>query len=208
MANEDVIKSAKAALADADRLTKGAEGTTSSRFAPKAVSPAPAAKPAASGMNKEVSDVASGLKWRGEQAKSLGSFKKGGVVPKTGTYKLHKDEKVIPAEKAKQMDTKMMDAASSALGKSSPSKPTMKAKLHMRITPTDNGTYVVDHEHRGGSEGEMKPPAQHGVMDVKGLLKHVGDFYGAKSSDWEQERTDAPASPGVKKVEAAGAKKE
>lgn len=208
MANEDVLKGAKDALAKADSLTKSAEGTTSSRFAPKTAGAAPVTKPSPGGMNKEVSDVASGLKWRGEQTKALGSFKKGGTVPKTGNYKLHEGEKVLTKEKAKQMDTKMMDAASSALGKSSPSKPTMKAKLHMRITPTDNGTYVVDHEHRGGSEGEMKPPAQHGVMDVKSLLKHVGDHYGAKASDWEQERSDAPASPKVKEVEAAGAKKE
>lgn len=198
MANEDVLKGAKDALARADKFTKSAEGTTSSRFAPKATPAAAASKPATQ-LDSDVSSVASGLKWRGEQAKALGSFKKGGTVPKTGVYQLHKDEKVIPAEKAKQMDTKMMDAASQALGKSSPSKPTMKAKLHMRITPTDNGTFVVDHEHRGGDE--IKAPAQHGVMDVKGLLKHVGEHYGAKASDWEQERTDAPASPKVKEAE-------
>ncbi len=207
--NDDVLKGAKAALARADQFTKSVESQAPSRPAPKAAPAPAAAKPAPStGLSKEAEDVGSGLKWRAEQVKTLGSFKKGGVVPKTGNYKLHKDEKVIPAEKAKQMDSKMMDAASSALGKSSPSKPTMKAKLHMRITPTDNGTYVVDHEHRGGSEGEMKPPAQHGVMDVKSLLKHVGDHYGAKASDWEQERSDASASPKGKEVAAAGAKKD
>lgn len=208
-ATDDILAGAKKALANASNFTTGVEGKSPGSFAPKApvkATPAPTAKPA-SGAAKDVSDVAGGLKWKGEQAKALGSFKEGGVVPKTGNYKLHKDEKVIPAEKAK-MDPKVMDAASSALGKSSPSKPTMKAKLHMRITPTDNGAYVIDHEHRGGSEGEMKAPAQHAAMDVKSLLKHVGDHYGAQASDWEQERTDAPASPKAKPVEAAGAKKD
>lgn len=208
----DILAGAKKALSSGSSFTKSVEGKTNSSFAPKPASkPAPAApaKPK-SQTDKDVSDIAGGLKWRGEQAKAvntLGSFKHGGTVPKTGAYQLHKDEQVIPAEKAKQMDTKVMDAASQALGKSSPSKPTMKAKLHMRITPTDNGAYIMDHEHRGGSEGESKPPAQHVAMDVKSLLKHVGDHYGAKASDWEQERSDAPASPKGKEVEAAGADK-
>lgn len=202
--NDEILKGAKAALARADQFTKSVEGTTKSRFGPKPT-PAPAApaKPASSGVDKDVADVASGLKWRGEQVKTLGSFKKGGTVPKTGNYKLHKDEKVIPAEKAKQMDTKMMDAASSALGKSSPSKPVMKAKLRMRISPTDNKGYIVDHD--GSDE---KAPEQHSYSDVKSLLKHVGDHYGAKASDWEQERSDAPASPKMVVKEAAGAKKD
>lgn len=33
---------------------------------------------------------------------ALGSFKKGGKVPKTGLYKLHKGEKVVPAKKRKK----------------------------------------------------------------------------------------------------------
>lgn len=211
----DILAGAKKALSGAGSFTKSVEGKSTSSFAPKAqpkAAPAPAkpAKPQ-SQLDKDVSDVGSGLRWRAEQAKAvaptLGGFKDGGTVPKTGKYLLHKNEQVIPAEKAKQMDTKVMDAASQALGKSSPSKPTMKAKLHMRITPTDNGAYIMDHEHRGGSEGESKPPAQHVAMDVKSLLKHVGDHYGAKASDWEQERTDAPASPKGKEVEAAGADK-
>lgn len=32
----------------------------------------------------------------------LGSFKKGGKVKKTGNYKLHKGEKVVPAKKVKK----------------------------------------------------------------------------------------------------------
>ena len=32
-------------------------------------------------------------------AKVMGSFKKGGIVPKTGAYKLHEGEQVIPKDK-------------------------------------------------------------------------------------------------------------
>lgn len=36
----------------------------------------------------------------------VGSMKDGGMVKKTGLYKLHKGEKVIPADKVKEMDMK------------------------------------------------------------------------------------------------------
>jgi hypothetical protein len=42
----------------------------------------------------------------------LGSFKKGGIVKKTGAYKLHKGEEVIPAKKremAGKMKSKIAD---------------------------------------------------------------------------------------------------
>jgi hypothetical protein len=37
-----------------------------------------------------------------DTAGAIGSFKKGGRVPKTGTYKLHKGEKVVPAKKGRR----------------------------------------------------------------------------------------------------------
>lgn len=40
-----------------------------------------------------------------EAGRELRSFKKGGKVKKTGKYKLHKGEKVIPAKKSKKSDT-------------------------------------------------------------------------------------------------------
>lgn len=35
-------------------------------------------------------------------AMTQGSFKRGGTVPKTGTYRLHKGERVIPARKGRK----------------------------------------------------------------------------------------------------------
>jgi len=46
---------------------------------------------ARAGVNVEAPDLTPPLK----------SFKKGGKVKKTGVYKLHKGEKVVPAKKAK-----------------------------------------------------------------------------------------------------------
>lgn len=40
----------------------------------------------------------------------LGSFKKGGKVKKTGLYKLHKGEKVIPVKALKTVKTKRLKA--------------------------------------------------------------------------------------------------
>lgn len=39
-------------------------------------------------------------------AAAIGSFKRGGKVPKTGIYKLHKDEVVVPAKKSKKSGLK------------------------------------------------------------------------------------------------------
>jgi hypothetical protein len=45
---------------------------------------------------------AAGLPYR-KADKVLGSFKKGGKVKKTGVYKLHKNEVVVPAKKVAKM---------------------------------------------------------------------------------------------------------
>jgi len=36
-----------------------------------------------------------------DMAAAMGSFKRGGTVKKTGTYKLHKGERVVPAKKGR-----------------------------------------------------------------------------------------------------------
>jgi hypothetical protein len=41
-----------------------------------------------------------------KKVKLQGSFKKGGLVKKTGAYKLHKGEKVIPKNKVKKLKKK------------------------------------------------------------------------------------------------------
>ena len=67
--------SAMAALQHAGDFTNSAEGTpkgTPSRFAPKPSGQHAAApyKVASSGADKEIGDVASGIKWRQEQSKA------------------------------------------------------------------------------------------------------------------------------------------
>jgi hypothetical protein len=63
---------------------------------------------AAQGTAEASGDIASQAKLENdthndETTKAIGSFKKGGVVKKTGLYKLHKHEVVVPAKKASHM---------------------------------------------------------------------------------------------------------
>lgn len=83
-------------------------------------------------------------------ARPIASFKKGGTVPKTGVYKLHEGEKVIPKDKV--MDTSII---------SGKAKPKAKGKLHL-VPP---------------SEGH-KPKGAHGRAAVKALgrTKTTGNF--------------------------------
>jgi hypothetical protein len=139
----------------------------------------------------------------------LGSFKQGGTVPKTGVYKLHKDEKVIPAKSTGMKD--MMSMAGNALAH----KKDGKKKVHLHIKPSDNDGYSIEQtEHMDGTPGM---PTHHVYPDTEGVMEHVGRTYGHQpksktaqhsedSPDWEQGRSDKEAKPKGKKVEADGAK--
>lgn len=172
------LESAKSALAGAKKFTASAGDSDPSKFAPK---PAPVAKPTPkpkpeTGLAKDASDVGSGLRWRAEQVKSLGSFKKGGTVPKTGVYKLHEGEQVIPSE--------IMDKATSALG--GPKK--SKKKLHMNIKPTDDDRFHVVHTYSGGEKTDMPTEnTEHAPSSLKELLAHVEKHYSPESEEKPKE---------------------
>lgn len=175
------LESAKSALAGAKKFSASAGDSEPGRFAPKPAMSKPTPKPApVTGLAKDASDVNSGLKWRAEQVKALGSFKKGGTVPKTGVYKLHEGEQVIPAE--------IMDKATSALG--GPKK--MKKKLHMNIEPTDDDRFHVMHSYSGGDKTEpMMENTKHAPSSLAELLEHVKNHYGEEKEPAEK---DGPAS--------------
>jgi hypothetical protein len=64
----------------------------------------------------------------------LGSFKQGGTVPKTGNYKLHKDEKVIPAPQITP-DYRSMSARAEGVERGGPArydKTQMTVGAHMQ----------------------------------------------------------------------------
>lgn len=210
MATDDILQGAKDALSKAGSFTKSVEGKTPGTFAPKAApkSAAPAAKSPQSGQTgimREASDAGQGIKNRMEQSsKALGTFKKGGVVPKTGNYKLHQGEKVIPAEKA-NMDKNQMDMASAAMkAAKKPGK-----KLRMTIEQTDNDRFMVDHDEQGQ---EPNSRSRHAMSDVKELHQHIDKHFGSPNgsgvaSNWEKDKAgDKEAQPSGKDTKAAGAK--
>jgi hypothetical protein len=121
----------------------------------------------------------------------LGSYKKGTKsVPKTGVYKLHKGEAVIPAKENKEkespaekdMKKRMKDIAKKALSKlGGEKKPRKKPKMH--ITPADNEGYHVQHDMQEGMEGT----GMHVYPDLKGLIGHIQKHYGEEMAEGDEE---------------------
>jgi len=198
MPDNDFVKralaSAKNTLADANRFQASVRGPE--RPSPK---PAAPASPAPSnGIGKEASDAAAGIKYRGEQAKALGSFKKGGTVPKTGLYELHKDEKVIPAKDNKEakpamkseakpeMKKAVMDKATSGLGGSKKPKHGIK---HTHIEHHSDGSHTVKHQMhtRPDKVGMDDNENSYAVKDGGDLVEKLKQMLGAGEA--------APAAP-------------
>lgn len=97
----------------------------------------------------------------------LGSFKKGtDYVPKTGMYKLHEGEKVVPAKENK-MDAK--SAMQDITGKKS--KPVKKIK-EIRTRKTDDGKFVHTHLHHNP---EHHQDEMHVSNDLKEAQQHLSD---------------------------------
>jgi hypothetical protein len=106
----DALSNAKAAMSKANNFTKSVEGKVPSKFAVKA-KPAPTAAPAPAkptGLAKDVSDVASGLKWKQDQVDAVApKMHQGGIVPGELGEEVpiiaKAGEKVIPVKEAKSV---------------------------------------------------------------------------------------------------------
>lgn len=132
------------------------------------------------------------LKGKMQQTQEImGSMKKGGTVPKTGPYKLHKGEKVIPADKVKTMASKMADATK---GLGAPDKaPRAKKAIHMHIEPTDNKGFIVHHheQENGLPTGKVK----HHVFTKAGdMHKHVAKTFPMPAAEAAAPAPDAAAT--------------
>lgn len=192
------LSSAKNALAGAKRFTASVGDTTPSRVSPqpKPAAPAATAKPASTGIMREAEDTGAGVARNLQMKKDvLGSFKKGGTVKKTGVYKLHKDEQVIPAEKSQGLDKSLMDKATEALGKKN------QDRLHMNIEPTDDGRFVVEHHYPNRME-PGKNRERHAPGSVPELLAHVAKHYAAPSAadDSTAGESDSPSKESAEKA--------
>jgi len=101
-----------------------------------------------------------------KMTKPLGSYKHGTPsVPKTGVYKLHEGEAVIPKEKNPM---NAADAMRAIHGGKTPKK----AVKEMHIKATDNGKHIVTHKHH---HPEHHPDETHAMGDTDELAQHVAD---------------------------------
>lgn len=107
-----------------------------------------------------------------DMTKPLGSYKKGtSSVPKTGNYKLHKDEAVIPAEKAKNN----MDAVKDIMGGAAEEKP-VKEVSHIKIRKGHGGKgRIVEHHH---TRPEHHPMEEHVMANQDEMMDHVMQHMG------------------------------
>lgn len=124
--------------------------------------------------------------------KALGSMEKGGKVKKTGYYKLHKDEKVIP-DGDKEVAKKTKHAAES-LGKDKQGKKKgEKKRVHrIHVRRSANEGYVAENEHAPieGEMGQALPSEEHIYPDLAGVHRHLDEHFGPEEQEEQQEPSE------------------
>lgn len=122
------------------------------------------------------------LKLNPEQA--MGSFKEGtDHVPKTGLYKLHEGEAVIPKEKNMSHAKSAMDSTAHHLAGDHKPEKKIKSIHHRRGT---DGSHIFEHHHHAP---EHHPMEEHTKPDTDSAIEH-----------FMQHGTDA--NPGEPEAEA------
>jgi hypothetical protein len=126
-------------------------------------------------------------------SKPIGSFAKGtSHVPKTGVYKLHEGEAVIPKDKnMADMKDKMMASLSG-----DDKKPKKEIK-EMHIRKTANGKHIVKHVHH---HPEHHPDEEHAMEDMGALHQHMEDHAGTPN---EGEGAESAPPAGAAQMTAA-----
>lgn len=120
--------------------------------------------------------------------KPLASYKDGTPhVPKTGTYKLHEGEAVIPKEKNPVAG--MFDMVNA---------PKAKAKKvidHIKIRKMKTGGHVVEHHHTHPGDHPME---EHGAATMDKLHAHIDAAMGTPNEGEDASNSPAtPAAPGA-----------
>jgi hypothetical protein len=126
-----------------------------------------------------------------EWAKPLGSYKSGtSHVPKTGVYKLHEGEAVIPKEKNTM---NALDAMAGITGKAKPPKKIHKITTHK----SDDGKMIHTHQHHH--------PAHHpDETHVSNNMKEATDHMAAMEPNMSAQPPEMPA-PGADAGASGGA---
>ena len=138
-------------------------------------------------------------------SKPLGSYAKGtSHVPKTGIYKLHEGEAVIP--KDKNMDS-IKDKMTEALG-GSDKKPKKEIK-EIRTRKGKSGGYIHEHHHTHPEHHSME---EHTSKDAAAMHDHMEEHMGeanpgeAEADAGQHGIPEAQAEPaGIPAAPAAGA---
>ena len=170
--------------------------------------------------------IASGQKaadelMKGVHEPTLGSFKHGGVVPKTGNYKLHEGERVRTMaqeekmaeslETGKKKETKSGEKRESKAPKK---KEAAKPVVHHMSIHKVKGGHIVHHHHEPHEEGDgRKPDATHvvpngpgGEGDTDNLTSHIEEHMGAPNAgEAETAQSGAPDAAAGPAGPAAGA---
>jgi hypothetical protein len=148
--------------------------------------PAPAPKPATMPMNKPTGKRYGDKPGEkrinvSDMIKPLGSYKDGtNYVPKTGHYKLHEGEAVVP----KKDNPMKKDMYGMVTGDDKPPK---KIK-HIVTRKTHSGSYIHEHHHHAP---EHHPMEEHTSADAKAMAAHMSENAGGDS----MTPTPPPAGP-------------
>lgn len=117
-------------------------------------------------------------------------MKKGGVIPKTGMYKMHKDEDIVTADKSNLNE--VLERAKDALG--GPKRP----KHGMRSTHVDHlqdGSHIVRHQPFDGEE------VNYSAKNTKELNDKIKQYLGdAPEPEGAKEKNDSLAEEAKEKV--------
>ena len=122
-----------------------------------------------------------------DMTKPLGSFEHGtDNVQKTGVYKLHKGEAVIPKDK----NTMKTDKMKAALSDEDKSKPKKEIK-HIETRKTKDGKFIHTHKHH---RPEHHPDEEHVSNNMEELKKHMEAHMGGEP-EGDEAAGAAPAGP-------------
>ena len=133
-----------------------------------------------------------------EMRKPISSLKEGtDYVPKTGNYKLHEGEKVVPKKENKMDHEKLFDGVPGRTKEKSPKKEIKE--IHIR--KSHNGKHIVKHVHHHSSH----PDEEHVMNDMAELHKHIDDHAGTPEGGEGEGGAGAPGADQLAQLTASPA---
>ena len=161
-------------------------------------------------MDKEISDVASGLKWNQDQVDAVApKYHKGGKIKKDGEQVVNAEngETVLPnkgKKRATELAMKHLDGMKDGMENAAKKhvKPMKKKhgkvkKIHVHVN--DDDTFSMTHEHHPNEDGSQNPDTTHSAQDMDQLMDHMQDHLGTPNPG------EAEANAGPQAAPAAGA---